>query len=119
MQVIKKIASRMKLFAKRLTQTKESMRSVQDYRLSKERIAILSEIAADGARAESVLYFADEMLADVQDYVLEHVQKADINQQELSCFYRAAIWYRDKVQQAVQDGQKSSARIAEVKRSDK
>lgn len=89
--------------------------SPDKYRESRERMEILSSMIKDGERAKTIKLFVDEMLKEVETDTLQKLSSAQCDPAELRGYYRGALLFAQKVESAIQMGEKKRQKLAELK----
>lgn len=114
-----RIVSRLKPFIERLRQLGIRIRNKQEYKMNQERFILLSEFVNEGERAESIKYFVDEFLADVQEKMLFGLQSGDRNIEDLRQRYIATLALADFINKTIMTATEARCRILKDKGENK
>ena len=92
------------------------IRSLDYEQRKEERKHLLHQKAISGERAALISEFADEVLADAQDYVLKRLTECMDNKElyKLQADYRAAIAFYQKVTNTVTEGKNAAVRLKQM-----
>lgn len=106
----------MRAWMKRLTgksQKPKQIHSVDAEQRLEERKKQLHEKALTADKAKLISDFADETLADAQDYVLKRLLECRSADElyKLQADYRAAVAFRQKIDFAIADGRDAMAKL--------
>lgn len=89
------------------------------YRESRERIAILQAFIDNGKDAKTVRDFADAIVKDVGREVHEKMLDPNSDMNLLRGYYRGAILFRKKIEAVIQLGEKKRATLEKIKNAQK
>lgn len=91
--------------------------SSESYAQSRERMEILQTIISDGIEAQSVLKFAEKLLAEIERETLETLKKPNANHKEAADYYRIAVRFVDMLKAAISLGEQKSETFEKLKRN--
>lgn len=78
---------------------------------------ILQTIIKDGIEAQSVLKFAEKLLAEIERETLESLKKPNANHKEAADYYRIAVRFVDMLKAAISLGEQKSEAFEKLKRN--
>lgn len=92
------------------------IRSTEPERRKEERRRNLQTQAQTGDKAAIISDFANDTLADAQDYVLEKLLKCNSNEDlyKLQADYRAAVAFWQKVKHAIDEGKEAQMKLKKM-----
>ena len=91
--------------------------SSESYAQSRERMEILQNIIKDGVEAQSVLKFAEKLLAEIERETLESLKMPNANHKEAADYYRVAVRFVDMLKAAISLGEQKAETFERLKRN--
>jgi hypothetical protein len=91
--------------------------SSESYAQSSERMEILQDLIRDGIEAQSVLKFAEKLLAEIERETLETLKKPNANHKEAADYYRIAVRFVDMLKAAISLGEQKTEAFEKLKRN--
>lgn len=78
---------------------------------------ILQDLIRDGVEAQTVLKFAEKLLAEIERETLETLKKPNANHKEAADYYRIAVRFVDMLKAAISLGEQKTEAFEKLKRN--